>query len=407
VQRASVAAMSIHPERSLSLFSPAQIGCRREGIGEHQVRSILNILVLEDNEASATELVESIQLLGHRASWSDGQTLQSMEPDCDLVILDLGLGRIDGFEILEQLAGTSAPPPVAIISGCGPRFMDSARALAAARGINLVATLFKPFTFEMMQTLLERIVAPAVASDPLAALVAGPPFYVFQYQNDLRSGKAVGCEVLVRIPGITDIAGWFQNLDSARAFQMTISAAEAAIDLHLRLAGQGTPLAVAFNCPPDIFGSSRFLDTLRGMCVRAGVNPAMIPIELTEQNGAVALLDLAAMACRYALAGFPIHLDDFGTGTSSVEQLLKLPLTELKIDREVFRNLSQNGKTLLSEITAFCRANAIRSIIEGIETEADLKNAREIGGDYGQGFYWSRPGPITQVGSIEHVRAAS
>jgi EAL domain-containing protein (putative c-di-GMP-specific phosphodiesterase class I)/CheY-like chemotaxis protein len=360
---------------------------------------MLNILVLEDDEALATELVESLQLLGHRAQWSDGQTLWPMDPDCDLVMLDLGLGRIDGFEILERMAGTSAPPPVAIMSGCGPRFMDSAGALASARGLNLVGTLSKPFTFGTMRTMLEMIGDPAAASDTLVPTVTGQPYYVFQYKNDLQTSAPVGCEVLVRLPGVTDIAGWFRNLDFERSLQMTVSAAGAAIDLHKRLTGRGETLPIAFNCPPDIFGSPQFFDTVRGMCARANVNPAMIPIELTEQTGAMALLDLAAMACRYALAGFPIHLDDFGTGASSVEQLLKLPLKELKIDREVFRNLGQNGKTLLSEITAFCRTYDILSTIEGVETEQDLTIAREAGADHGQGFLWSRPSPITHVGA--------
>ncbi|MDB5715687.1 MAG: diguanylate phosphodiesterase [Sphingomonadales bacterium] len=368
---------------------------------------MLNILVLEDDEALATELVESIQLLGHSAVWSDGQSLRSIDAQCDLVILDLGLGRVDGFEILERMAGESAPPPVAIMSGAGRRFMDTARALASARGLDLVATLSKPFSFDTIREMLETIGKPATALQAGVEPVPGAPFYVFQHKYDLRSGDPVGCEILVRIPGVTDIARYFEDLDAGTSLQMTIAAAAAAIEVHQGMAGQGKTLPIAFNCPPDIFGSPQFFDILRKMCANAGVEPAMIALELTEQKGAVALLDLAAMACRYALAGFPIHLDDFGTGASSVEQLLKLPLHELKIDREVFRNLGQNGKTLLSEITAFCRANAIFSTIEGIETELDLKIAREAGADYGQGFLWSRPIPITQAGCIAQVGAIS
>jgi EAL domain-containing protein (putative c-di-GMP-specific phosphodiesterase class I)/ActR/RegA family two-component response regulator len=361
---------------------------------------MLNILVLEDDEALATELVQSIQLLGHNATWSDGQSLQSIDAPCDLVILDLGLGRVDGFEILERMAGESSPPPVAIMSGAGRRFMDTARALASARGLDLVATLSKPFDFDALRELLETVGQPSTLLKPHVAAMGGAPFYVFQHKYDLRSGDPVGCEILVRVPGVVDIARYFEDLDVGTSLKMTIAAAAAAIDVHQRMALQGAVLPIAFNCPPDIFGSPHFFDTLRTMCGQAGVDPAMIALELTEQKGAVALLDLAAMACRYALAGFPIHLDDFGTGASSVEQLLKLPLHELKIDREVFRNLSQNGRTLLSEITAFCRANAILSTVEGIETELDLKIAQEAGADYGQGFFWSQPIPITQVGAI-------
>ena len=251
----------------------------------------------------------------------------------------------------------------------------------------------------MLQATLDRLEKSGTA--PGAQMVRtplDPPYYVFQYKNDLRTGAPVGCEILVRLPGVDDIAAFFQTLDTPRAFAMTVAAAEAAIEVRKQLERQGKPLPVAFNCPPDIFGSARFLDTLRALCAREGIDPAAIAIELTEQQGHLALLELSAMACRYALAGFAIHLDDFGTGTASVEQLLKLPLNELKIDRDVFRTLSQNGKTLLSEITAFCRANGIISTIEGIETDSDLAVARQVGADQGQGFYWSRPIPVAQTG---------
>jgi EAL domain-containing protein (putative c-di-GMP-specific phosphodiesterase class I) len=103
------------------------------------------------------------------------------------------------------------------------------------------------------------------------------------------------------------------------------------------------------------------------------------------------------MACRYALAGFPVLLDDFGVGTASLDHLLRLPLSEVKIDRKVFRSLVHDGRGLLYEIAAFCRANGIISTIEGIETDEDMKVAREAGADYGQGFLWSRPSPIADL----------
>jgi EAL domain-containing protein (putative c-di-GMP-specific phosphodiesterase class I) len=367
-----------------------------------EAKPIFNILVVEDDSDVATELVECLELMGHRAEWSVAQASLRIAQDCDLVLLDLGLGEIDGFQVLDQIALAAVRPPVAIMSGRDVRFMESASDLARSLGLRPVGMLHKPFAPRQLSALLEGldtapVVAAAPAHTPGLTAASTEPYYAFQYKNDLQSGLPVGCEVLVRLPGVLNIEAWFAVLDTQRALAMTVSASLAAIDLHQRLAAQGQKLTVAFNCPPDIFSAPDLLGSLKRSCHEAGVSPAHIAIELTEQKGSGALVDVASMACRYALAGFPVHLDDFGTGTASLEHLLKLPLTEVKIDRKVFRSLVQDGRALLHEIAALCRANGITSTVEGIETQEDVIIAREAGADYGQGFLWSRPSPIADL----------
>ncbi len=363
-------------------------------------KPILNILVVEDDSAVATELVECLELLGDRAQWSIAQTSLRIAQDCDLVLLDLGLGEMDGFQMLDQIALAPVRPPVAIMSGRDARFMESASDLARSLGLQPVGILPKPFAPSKLTAILEALGAigtTGVARTPEPANAPTEPYYAFQYKNDLRTGAPIGCEVLVRLPGVTNIEGWFAALDPDRALAMTIAASEAAIDLHQRLAAQGQRLPVAFNCPPDVFSAPDLLRSLKRSCSEAGVASSNIAIELTEQKGSGALIDVASMACRYALAGFPVHLDDFGTGTASLEHLLKLPLSEVKIDRKVFRSLVQDGRALLHEIAALCRTNGIKSTVEGIETQEDVIIAREAGADYGQGFLWSRPSPIADL----------
>jgi EAL domain-containing protein (putative c-di-GMP-specific phosphodiesterase class I) len=358
---------------------------------------MLNILVVEDDSAVATELIECLEHMGHRAEWSAAQGPVLIAPGCDLVLLDLSLGKIDGFQVLNQLAVGPSCPPIAIMSGRDGRFMQSARDLARSRGLRTVAMLSKPFSPRELAAVIDEISAPALDSAPEPAVMLADPYYVFQYKNNLLTGVPVGCEVLVRLPGITDIEGWFMGLRLDQAHMMTVAAANAAIDLHRRLAAQGRLLPVAFNCPSDVFSGSDFLESLRRACGNADVSPAYIGIELTEQKGTGTAIDVASMACRYALAGFPVLLDDFGTGTASLDHLLRLPLSEVKIDRKVFRSLVRDGRALLHEIAAFCRANGIISTVEGIETDDDMKVAQEAGADYGQGFLWSRPSPIADL----------
>lgn len=367
---------------------------------------MFNILVVEDNPVIAGQLIEMLGLLGHHALWADIGDRFCPDETIDLVLLDLGLGDRDGFELLEQLAVADARPPLAIASGHDRRIVDAACRLAEARGLIVVGTLCKPYTRAALARLLGRLSSAGDGKDAIADPMATPGFhYVYQSKHDLRSEAIVGYETLLRMPGIDDIEGYFADLDQVRALELTITAAEASARLHRQFAEEGRAMTVAFNCPPDIFGDPRFFDHVRDIAARSGIPASGIAIELTEQAGHVATVELASMASRYALAGFQVHLDDFGSGTSSLEQFLQLPLREVKIDRKIFRSLLKEGEALLFEIVAHCGRHGISSTIEGIETRQELEIARRSGADFGQGFLWSRPLPLAAVAGALRVPA--
>ncbi len=370
---------------------------------------MFTIFVVEDDPAIAAGLIEIFELLGHIAHRGGG-TDQSSEQlaaqlrdvSFDLVMLDLDLGHRDGFELLEHLADAPCPPPIAIASGRDRRIVESARQLAEARGLTVIGTFAKPVAQAQLIGMLDRLRANGRAPAPAVPPEAGAPapYYMFQSKHALSgdgAGDVIGYEALVRLPGVTDVEGYFAALDPDRAMALTGEAAAAAAELHARLAELGRPVPVAFNCPPDIFGNPAFLTRLRDIALAGGVDPAMLAIELTEQAGSASAIDLASMASRYALAGFQVHLDDFGSGAASLDQMLRLPLREVKIDRAVFRSLLAEGEALLSEIIAHCRKHGIASTIEGIETGEELAVARRAGADHGQGYYWSRPQPIETI----------
>ncbi|MDB5685521.1 MAG: hypothetical protein JWR77_110 [Rhizorhabdus sp.] len=360
---------------------------------------MLNILVVEDNPVIAGQLAELLESLGHAPLWTGVPDRLSPDPSTDLVLLDLGLGDRDGFELLEQLAAADARPPLAIASGHDRRIIDAACRLAEARGLLVVGTLRKPYSRAAVSALLDQVFAvdrsEATRADP-ASPPPGPA-YLFQSKHDLGSGAVTGYEALLRLPGIDDIEAYFAGLDPMRALELTVTAAEAAARLHQHFAAAGRPLTMAFNCPPDIFAEPAFLGLLKDVAARFGIEPSALAIELTEQAGHIPVVEIASMAGRYTLAGFQVHLDDFGSGTSSLEQFLRLPLREVKIDRRVFRSLLKEGEALLFEIIAHCGKHGILSTIEGIETEQEWLVASQSGANFGQGYFWSRPQPMDTI----------
>jgi len=93
--------------------------------------------------------------------------------------------------------------------------------------------------------------------------------------------------------------------------------------------------------------------------------------------------------------GVTFSIDDFGTGYSSLSYLKKLPVTNLKIDREFIKDVVHNAEdaSLVKTIIAIGQSLHLKIIAEGVEQEQQLNYLRKIGCDYIQGYYYSKPLP--------------
>jgi EAL domain-containing protein (putative c-di-GMP-specific phosphodiesterase class I) len=99
------------------------------------------------------------------------------------------------------------------------------------------------------------------------------------------------------------------------------------------------------------------------------------------------------------MRGVQIALDDFGTGYSSLGHLQRFPVNILKIDRSFVERLDQgtDGLAIVSAVIAMASALRIRTVGEGIETQAQLSQLTSLGCDFGQGFLLARPADPTTL----------
>ena len=103
--------------------------------------------------------------------------------------------------------------------------------------------------------------------------------------------------------------------------------------------------------------------------------------------------------------GAEFSLDDFGTGTSNITRLMKLPIHIVKLDMEVVRSYFSGESTLLPDLVRMFQNAHMKIIAEGIET-AEMKDAlAEMGCDYQQGYYFSKPVPPVEF--VEYVKRQS
>jgi EAL domain-containing protein (putative c-di-GMP-specific phosphodiesterase class I) len=170
---------------------------------------------------------------------------------------------------------------------------------------------------------------------------------------------------------------------------------------------KGCGLAVAVNLSPRQFDPGDLTAVVRECVEQSGLDPSCLHLELTE----TAVMDLNPEVTKQLGQirdlGVQVGLDDFGTGYASLTHLRRLPMTFVKIDRSFVRGLGTDDEDdgIVSAVVALAANLGLRSIAEGVETDAQLDRLRELGCDQAQGYLFSRPVPAGDVPAVIEGRA--
>jgi diguanylate cyclase (GGDEF)-like protein len=234
-----------------------------------------------------------------------------------------------------------------------------------------------------------------------AAIDAGEIRVFFQPQVDLSDGSVVGCEALIRWthPEIgpvqpPEIVIAAKTIHASE--KLTRHVATSAAALVRRLPALGLPdLRVAINVSPNEFSTYSVSRMLEEVVRVAGIRPAQLEIEITEEatlDQATAGVELA----RLEQAGFGLAVDDFGVGHSSLAYLIGLNVDRLKIDRSFVHGIatSRQNQALVAALIGMGRALSMDIVVEGVETAADAEVLRMLGCRYAQGYLYGQPMPV-------------
>lgn len=122
-----------------------------------------------------------------------------------------------------------------------------------------------------------------------------------------------------------------------------------------------------------------------------GIRPYMVPIEITE-SAAVANENIRGLTERFQNYGFLIHIDDFGSGYSSMATLNMMQIDTLKLDKSLIDFIGNyGGDRLLIHTVALAKELGMHVTAEGVETEEQVKFLRDIHCDSIQGYFYSKP----------------
>lgn len=155
------------------------------------------------------------------------------------------------------------------------------------------------------------------------------------------------------------------------------------------------PLNVSVNVSrADIYNADLpefLLKTIR----KYGLSLSRLPLEITESAYTENPSQIIETVESLKKMGFLIEMDDFGSGYSSLNMLNQLPLDILKLDMQFIRSETAKPKSqgILRYIMDIAGTMGLRVVAEGVETGEQLERLREVGCDYGQGYYFAKPMP--------------
>ena len=233
----------------------------------------------------------------------------------------------------------------------------------------------------------------------MEAALDGLQFSVFfQPKYDVRAGKAGGAEALVRWshPELGPISpGLFISIFERNGFitKLDLFVWEEACKEIRRCIDQGLPIVpISVNASRLDFDVSDLPDRLAALADKYGVDHSLLHIELTEtayaDNPDAVIGTLRDLRSK----GFSAELDDFGAGYSSLASLSVLPLDVMKLDMSMIRQATAlNDFRIVESAIKLAQTLGLKSMVEGVETAEEAAKVRDMGCDFIQGYYFSKP----------------
>ncbi|MFJ8235218.1 EAL domain-containing protein [Ureibacillus sp. NPDC094379] len=172
----------------------------------------------------------------------------------------------------------------------------------------------------------------------------------------------------------------------------------------LRAAGyQNMPIAI--NISSIHFGQSNFLESLQKILEKNNTAPHNFELEVTERTVMNSDEGTVRKFVRLKKAGFKLSIDDFGTGYSSLSYLVRFPLDYLKIDQSFIQHIAllDEKQAVVDAIIQMAHRLKMKVIAEGVENIQQLNLLRKMGCDYLQGYYYSKPVPMTELIDFLHI----
>jgi EAL domain-containing protein (putative c-di-GMP-specific phosphodiesterase class I) len=376
-----------------------------------------SILVLDDEAAVGQTIQWIAESLGFEAEFvtRPEEFFLRLDQMCpDIITIDLVMPELDGVEIMRLLAERKSRAKIVISSGMGTRVLEAAQRSASEHGLSIAGVISKPISKEALRLLVgegsERD-QPASAAEQSAhrdefevtrsdlqnALDRHEFVLAYQPKIECKSGATAGFEALVRWKhpdrGIVMPDSFIPLMEKTGQIDaLTVQV----FDQSLEWFSQSFPQSrfmMSLNISAKSLVDLQLADNLSDVCQRFQIGTERIVLELTETSAMVDPILSLDLLTRLRVKGFQLSIDDFGTGFSSMIQLVRLPFSEIKVDKSFVMQAQQSSeaRTVIKSIVELGHSLGLLATAEGVEDLDTLNYLNTLGCDLAQGYFIARP----------------
>jgi EAL domain-containing protein (putative c-di-GMP-specific phosphodiesterase class I)/ActR/RegA family two-component response regulator len=387
--------------------------------------SIGTLLVVDDSAVQRAQAVSlcremGVQMIYEAANGKEALDLLALlvlPPD--LMIVDLEMPDMDGIELIEEMARRQIHVALVVASSRELSLVQAVETMARNLGLPILGGLQKPLGGDTLRGALEKYGAlreaqggggrgdppPDIPPALLAqAIRAGEIRVHYQPKVDMLTGIVRGVEALARWshPELGNVRPDHFIAVAEREgliHDLTLSVLETAVAQAARWNAHGLKLATAVNLSPRLLETPALAQLIIEVLQRHGLPPEQVVLELTESSVVDCMGVALGVLARLRLRGIGLSIDDYGTGFSSMQQLARIPFTELKIDRSFVHeaHLRRNLRVILQSALEMSRQLGLVTVAEGIETVEDWRVLQQSGCVVGQGYFIARPMPADEI----------
>ena len=370
------------------------------------------LLALDDDEEIGSLLCAIGQRAGFEVtattSHKDFQTtLRLSRPD--VIVLDLQMPEMDGVQMLRFLAEEKVDAGIVLVTGMDMRTISSAEQYGRSKGLRVLATLQKPFMPEDLSNALATAQAATRSLTPsdLQKAIEGDQLIVHYQPTIARfadgSWDISSFEALLRwnhpVRGIiTPDAFISMGEEHGLIGAMTDFVIQRGIEQLRGWKAMRFNLGMRINIAASLITDIDFPDRLEAILLEQEVDPAALTLEVTETATLEQSTETIDILTRLRLKNINLAIDDFGIGYSSLTQLVRMPFSEMKIDKSLLISIQESKESrIMDALVELAHKLNLTVCAEGVETEKTLEFLGEVGCDAAQGYYISQPIPPADV----------
>ncbi len=381
--------------------------------------SKVSLLLLEDQTTQREILAAKFRKLGigNVVAHADGRSaLSHLRQEVtlfDIIVVDLILDDMDGLQFL-HLAEQQCEemPAIIVISAVDDLLLATIRLTAKERGYNLLGAYSKPVSVadlnhalkgyfkqqnEAINVSVMEFSEQLPAGEVSAALTNGDLRAYFQpIVSTSNLKEVVAVEALARwhhpVYGEVFPRGFLPMLEhSGLLSEFSRLITRQSIEQLRRFRDNGLDISVSINITVLELADFDWTEKLTNLVNEYRVPAEKVTLEITEAMALSKDGDIAETLARLRLKGFGLSIDDFGVGYTSLSNFRRVAFTELKIDRCLTEDLSEDmgHQKIVASIIRLGHDLGLKVVAEAIEDEAGVKLLSELGCDRIQGLAYS------------------